>query len=147
MGISAEHRSKFTAHHRQWWRLQMSKKFSSGTKNSKQISVPIFQKYISLFKWCEDRYLLSEPIFFSWIKDRYMYNWIALFVCFGLSSHSRIFHSFADVTIAGDGLQIFWRRHHYRWRDSNNDLCSHLLPLSSEGFERFTLTVTRDIRW
>ena len=44
MGISAEHRSKFAAHHRQWWRLQMSKKFSSGTKNSKQISVPIFQK-------------------------------------------------------------------------------------------------------
>ena len=36
MVISAEQRSQFTAHHRQWWRLQMSEKFSSGTKNSKQ---------------------------------------------------------------------------------------------------------------
>ena len=36
MAISAEHRSKFVAFHRQWWRLQMSEKFSSGAKNSKQ---------------------------------------------------------------------------------------------------------------
>ena len=36
MAISAEHRSKFAALHLQWWRLQMSEKFSSGTKNSKQ---------------------------------------------------------------------------------------------------------------
>ena len=31
MAISAEHRSKFAAIHRQWWRLHMSEKFSSGT--------------------------------------------------------------------------------------------------------------------
>ena len=36
MIMSAEHRSKFLALHRQWWRLHMSKKFSSGTKNPKQ---------------------------------------------------------------------------------------------------------------
>ena len=30
MAISAEHRSKFAALHRQWWHLQMNKKFSSG---------------------------------------------------------------------------------------------------------------------
>ena len=36
MVISAEHRSKFAALQRQSWRLQMSEKFSSGTKNSKQ---------------------------------------------------------------------------------------------------------------
>ena len=32
MAMSTEHRSKSTALHRQWWRLQMSEKFSSGTK-------------------------------------------------------------------------------------------------------------------
>ena len=36
MAMSAVHRSKFAALHRQWWRLQMSEKFSSGTKNYKQ---------------------------------------------------------------------------------------------------------------
>ena len=36
MAMSAEHRSKFAAFHRQWWRLHMSEKFSSGTKNLKQ---------------------------------------------------------------------------------------------------------------
>ena len=36
MAVSAEHRSKFATLHWQWWRLQMSEKFSSGTKNSKQ---------------------------------------------------------------------------------------------------------------
>ena len=30
MAISVEHRSKFAALNRQWWRLQMSEKFSSG---------------------------------------------------------------------------------------------------------------------
>ena len=38
MAISAEYRSKFAALHRQWWRLQMSEKFSSGRKTpDKQI--------------------------------------------------------------------------------------------------------------
>ena len=36
MAMSVEHRSKFAALHRQWWRLHMSGKFSSGTINSKQ---------------------------------------------------------------------------------------------------------------
>ena len=45
-----------------------------------------------------------------------------MFVClnFGFSSHSRIFHSYGDVTITGEGLQILT----YAW---------HLWPLSSEG--------------
>ena len=34
--MSAEHRSKFAAFHRQWGRLQMREKFSSGAKNPKQ---------------------------------------------------------------------------------------------------------------
>ena len=36
MAMSAEHRSKFEALHRQWWPLHMSEKFSSGTRNPKQ---------------------------------------------------------------------------------------------------------------
>ena len=36
MATSAEHRSKFVTLHRQWWRLHMSEKFSSGTINPKQ---------------------------------------------------------------------------------------------------------------
>ena len=33
MAMSAEHRSQFAALHRPWYRLHMSEKFSSGTKN------------------------------------------------------------------------------------------------------------------
>ena len=36
MAVSAEHKLKFAALHRQWWRFQVSEKFSSGLKNSKQ---------------------------------------------------------------------------------------------------------------
>ena len=36
MAMSAEHRSKFAAFHRQWGILHMSVKFSSGTKKPKQ---------------------------------------------------------------------------------------------------------------
>ena len=39
MARSAEHRSNFAAIHRQWWRLHMREKFSSGTKNSKQTNI------------------------------------------------------------------------------------------------------------
>ena len=45
MAISADHRSNFAAIHRQWWRLQMSEKFSSGTKNSKQTKKHILMKF------------------------------------------------------------------------------------------------------
>ena len=36
MAMSAEHRSKFASLHRQWWRLHMSEKFSTGAINHKQ---------------------------------------------------------------------------------------------------------------
>ena len=40
MAMSAEQRSKFAAFHRQWWRLHMSEKFSTGTnKQTKTITV------------------------------------------------------------------------------------------------------------
>ena len=36
MAMCAEHRSEFAALRRQWWRLYMNEKFSSGTINSIQ---------------------------------------------------------------------------------------------------------------
>ena len=41
MAISAEHRSNFEAFHRTYFGLQMSEKFSSGTKNPKQTNKKI----------------------------------------------------------------------------------------------------------
>ena len=49
----------------------------------------------------------------------YHVNSVALFVCCS-SSHSKIFHSYGDVTITGEGLQILTKA----W---------HSWPLSSEG--------------
>ena len=43
MAISAEHRSKFAALHRQWCRLHMYEKFSSGTTNNIR---PTNQSYV-----------------------------------------------------------------------------------------------------
>ena len=34
MDMSAEHRSKFAALHQQWWHMDMSEKFLSGTKQT-----------------------------------------------------------------------------------------------------------------
>ena len=45
---------------------------------------------------------------------------IYLMIVWSFSSHSRIFHSFGDVTIAGEGLHIL-------------TYVQHLWPLSSEG--------------
>ena len=50
-------------------------------------------------------------------------EYLRLFIClfiWSLSSHSRIFHSYVDVTIAGEGLQIL-------------TYARHSWPLSSEG--------------
>ena len=38
MAMSAEYRSKFSALQRQWWRLHMSEKISSGKKKTKKQS-------------------------------------------------------------------------------------------------------------
>ena len=46
---------------------------------------------------------------------------IVVFLFWSFPSHSRIFHSFGDVTILGEGLQIL-------------TYVRHLCPLSSEGF-------------
>ena len=44
---------------------------------------------------------------------------VCLFVCFDFSSHTRIFHSYGDVIITGEGQILTYAR--------------HLWPLSSEG--------------
>ena len=45
---------------------------------------------------------------------------VCLFVCMGLISHPRIYHSYGDVTITGEGLQIL-------------TYARHSWPLSGEG--------------
>ena len=70
------------------------------------------------------RHLLSVP-YFHFVKEVLrpseippLYYWLV--GCMELSSHSKIFHSYGDVTIAGEGLQIL-------------TYARHLGPLSSEG--------------
>ena len=43
-----------------------------------------------------------------------------LFVCLGSSSHTKFFHSYGNVTLTGEGLQIF-------------TYVQHSCPLNSEG--------------
>ena len=50
----------------------------------------------------------------------YWYSVIVCLFAWGFSSHSRIFHSYGDVTITGEGLQILPN-------------ARHLWPLSGEG--------------
>ena len=71
-----------------------------------------------------------------YVKGQRENTWsFCLFVClfvWSLSSHSRIFHSYGDVTIAGEELQIF-------------NLTRHIWLLSSEVFAAATPTVSPDI--
>ena len=50
-----------------------------------------------------------------------------LFVClfWGLSSHLRIFHSYGDVTIPGEGLQILTYARHSWSLSSGGSLACH----------------------
>ena len=53
---------------------------------------------------------------------------VCLFVClfvWGLSFHSRIFQSFGDVTITGEGLQILTYTRHSRPLSSGGSLACH----------------------
>ena len=54
------------------------------------------------------------------MQDKLVWLFACLFVFRGFSSHSRIYQSFGDVTIAGGGLQ-------------NLTHTRHSCPLSSEG--------------
>ena len=61
-------------------------------------------------------------------KNKYLFVW-------GLSSHLRIFHSYRDVTITGEGLQILTYAQH-PW--PLNTTCFYDLCLSRLGFEHPT---------
>ena len=71
---------------------------------------------LSLIKKCNP---LSQLQFIVMVTMDTLAMSICLFV-WSLSSHLRIFHSYGDVTIAGEGLQILTNARH-SW------------PLSSEG--------------
>ena len=64
MAMSAEHRSKFAALYRQWWRLHFSEKSSSGTKNSKQTNITLDVSDLRLFLRTYDRSLWLMPILY-----------------------------------------------------------------------------------
>ena len=60
MTISAEQGSKFAALHRQWWRLQMSETFLSGTKNTKhEYDISNFSDKLNWHKASLDRVFLK----------------------------------------------------------------------------------------
>ena len=67
--------------------------------------------------------ICKETLKYHW-KIFKTYTYLAnMYICFfdwSYSSHSRIFHSIGDVTLAGEGLQIL-------------TYARHLWPLSSEG--------------
>ena len=67
--------------------------------------LPLKKEHNSLFE-CFLFYSIKDTLFADVL---FVCLLVCLFVClfaWGLSSHSRIFHSYRDVTITGEGLQI-----------------------------------------
>ena len=56
-----------------------------------------------------------------------------LFVCLGFSSHLRIFHSYGDITIDGEGLQILTYARHSWPLSSESSLACLRRPVSLES--------------
>ena len=72
-------------------------------------------KYIAVIRYLVTlQYAISRVCYVHWYPSLF-----SLFVC-GFSSHLRIFHTYGDVTISGEGMQIL-------------TYARHLWPLSSEG--------------
>ena len=65
---------------------------------------------------------------------------MASFVC-GLTSHSRIFHSYGDVTIAGEGLQILTYARHSWPLSSEDSLACHIY---CDTDHPFLMVITED---
>ena len=80
MAMSAEHRSKFAALLRQWWRLQMIEKFSSGTKIPKQtkkqnLYFPVNLIFVLILFFLS----LEEYLLFTWlVKYLFLTQWCSL---------------------------------------------------------------------
>ena len=104
MAISAEHRSKFAALHRQWWHLHMSEKFSSGTikpkKPNKQTKTlpPLISFWKKLF--------LSFRCFIYEIKIKHFQSDLTISYC-----HLRfLFPFFEDLVITNQYLSMEWSK-------------------------------------
>ena len=69
----------------------------------------------------EDLFILDSHV--KMLASHYAVWFVCLFVC--LSSHSRIFHSYGDVTIAGEGLQILTYARHTWPLSSEDSLTCH----------------------
>ena len=77
-----------------------------------------FQVKTSLFSvYCHEGFKSKNS---STAAPSDMFLLVCLFVCVGLSSHSRIFHSYRDVTITSEELQML-------------TYARHSWPLTSEG--------------
>ena len=80
-----------------------------------------FLKFIFFF-------LLISMIIFSSIICLFVclfVCFVCLFVCLGFSSHSRIFHSYGNVTFTGEGLQILTYARHSWSLSSEGSLACH----------------------
>ena len=69
--MCAEHWSKFAALYRQWWRLHMSEKFSSGTINSKQTNTQLLHEGHLHWYILSGLTLLNEGLAWSNITPEY----------------------------------------------------------------------------
>ena len=87
MAIRAEHRSKFAALRRQWWRLQMVEQFSGVTEHSKQMekkpkplissgkNVALFQKLWNFdFQWISLK-KFGKLLYFTIRLLKKIWNW------------------------------------------------------------------------
>ena len=92
-------------------------------RNSDHIVFSIMYSYTFSGMYWQAVMLIMQFVSLNKVKNITSCNRNILFVCF----------SNGDVTITGEGLQILTFSLHSR-------------PLSIEGFQRATLTVTRDIR-
>ena len=61
-------------------------------------------------------------------------NVVCFFVCLLFSSHSRIFHSYGDVTITEEGLQFFSYARHSRPLNSEGSLACHTYYDTGQSF-------------
>ena len=69
----------------------------------------------------------SQRYFSQLSGYRYQYQWVenVSFVCLGSSTHSWNFHSYRDITMTSERLQIFTYARHFRPLSSEGSLACH----------------------
>ena len=83
-------------------------------------TVLYLQQYICLTTTCI--IIIMELIYYGlkqwyYTENMWRFSFVCFFVCFLFLSHSKICHSFRDITI------------HNRWQAANVDLCSALMAI------------------